>query len=155
MKKPIITLLIMTGLMVWAFPQSTAEQSLRRYLVSPDFLRRHQGELEITEDQRSFIIQEINRTQTEFNTAKWKLQEEIGRLSTLVRDNTGSEEEILGQLDVVLDLEKEIKRLQLRLAVRIKNTLSEEQLATLRKIRAREALKTRIQNQPLRPRPRR
>jgi len=145
----------MTGLMVWAFPQSTAEQSLRRYLVSPDFLRRHQGELEITEDQRSFIIQEINRTQTEFNTAKWKLQEEIGRLSTLVRDNTGSEEEILGQLDVVLDLEKEIKRLQLRLAVRIKNTLSEEQLATLRKIRAREALKTRIQNQPLRPRPRR
>lgn len=111
--------------------------------------------MNITEDQRNFIIQEINRTQTGFNNAKWKLQEEIGRLSGLVRGNKVSEEEILGQLDVVLDLEKEIKRLQLLLAVRIKNTLSEDQLATLRKIRAREAVKKRIQNQPPRPRPRR
>ena len=155
MKKSVITALVLMILMVWAFPQSTAEQSLRRYLVSPDFLREHQGELDLTEDQRGFIIQEINRTQTEFNNTKWELQEEIGRLSDLIRGNQSGEEEILQQLDVVLDLEKEIKRLQLLLAVRIKNTLSEDQLATLRKIRAREAIKKRIQNQPPRARPRR
>lgn len=146
MKKLIISIYILLGFAAWAFPQTTAEQSLRRYLVSPDFLRRNQHELQLTEDQRQYIIQEINRTQSAYTTAKWELQDEIAKLSAMIKDNDSKEEAILSQLDAVLDLEKEIKRKQLLLAVRIKNTLSDEQLAKLRDLRITEARRTRLSN---------
>ena len=154
MKKLIISILILMGLAAWAFPQATAEQSLRRYLVSPDFLRRNQQELQLTENQRDFIIQEINRTQSEYTSAKWKLQDEIAKLSEMIKGKDNGEEIILAQLDAVLDLEKEIKRKQLLLAVRIKNTLNEEQLAKLRALRLKEARRTRLSNPKANPAPR-
>lgn len=155
MKNIIVKVFIFISLSVWAFPQTSAEQSLRRYLVSPDFLRRNQQELQLTEDQREFIVQEINRIQTEFTSAKWKLQDEIERLTSLIRTPGSEEPAILEQLDVVLNLEKEIKRTQLILAVRIKNTLNEKQLAKLRTLRARAARNSRIPARKINPAPRR
>ena len=154
MKNTIIKAFIFISLSVWAFPQTSAEQSLRRYLVSPDFLRRNQQELQLTEDQREFIVQEINRTQSEYTTAKWKLQDEIVKLSDLIKDNDSKEEVVLAQLDTVLDLEKDIKRKQLILAVRIKNTLTEEQLGRLRTLKLRELRKSRLSNPNPNPAPR-
>jgi predicted ATP-dependent Lon-type protease len=155
MKNIIVKAFIFISLSVWAFPQTSAEQSLRRYLVSPDFLRRNQQELQLTEDQREFIVQEINRIQSEFTSAKWKLQDEIERLTSLIRTPGSEEPVILEQLDVVLNLEKEIKRTQLILAVRIKNTLNEKQLAKLRTLRSREARNSRIPARKINPAPRR
>lgn len=144
MKHLIIKSFILITVSTWAFPQVSTEQSLRRYLVSPDFIRRHQHELQLTEDQRQFIVQEINRTQSEFTEAKWKLQDEMVKLTDLVKSDEMEESVILEQLDVVLNLEKEIKRQQLRMAVRIKNTLSKEQLSRLQNLQAREARRARV-----------
>ena len=155
MKNIIIKAFIFIGLSVWAFPQTTAEQSLRRYLVSPDFLRKNQQELQLTEDQRQFIVQEINRTQSEFTTARWNLQGEMVKLTDLIKSRDIKEAVILEQLDIVLNLEKEIKRKQLILAVRVKNTLNEEQLDKLRTLRARAARNSRLPARRINPAPRR
>ncbi len=154
MKKLIITTFLILSFAVWAFPQTDAEQSLRRYLVSPDFLRRNQQELQLTEKQRDFMVQEINRTQSEYTTAKWKLQDEIIKLSEMVKGQGIDEAAILEQLDIVLNLEKEIKRKQLLLAVRIKNTLTEEQLNKLDTLRLMEARRSRLSNPRPNPYPR-
>jgi Spy/CpxP family protein refolding chaperone len=58
-------------------------------------------------------------------------------LAELVEDRNSEESKILNQLDVVLDLENEIKRKQLILGVRIRNVLNPEQLNKLQGIRAR------------------
>lgn len=155
MKNSIIKAFIFITLTAWVFPQSSTEQSLRRYLISPDFLRRNQHELQLTENQRSFIVQEINRTQSEFTAAQWNLQDEISKLTELIKNRDIEETLILEQLDVVLDLEKQIKRKQLLLAVRIKNTLSEEQLARLRALRVKDARDSRLTTRKPNPSPRR
>lgn len=48
-----------------------------------------------------------------------------------------TEQQALAQLDKVLDVEREVKRAQIGLMVRIKNKLTPEQQAQLREIRGR------------------
>jgi hypothetical protein len=137
MKKLIIGIFVVLSFATWIYPQTNAEQGLRRYLFSTQLLRRHQHELQLTQEQRSYIVGQINEIQSRFTPMQWRLDEEMRKLTDLVETRANDEEAVLQQLDVVLSLEKEIKSQQLLLAVRIRNTLSEEQLRKLRNIRAR------------------
>lgn len=143
MKKLIIGIFVVLSFTTWIYPQANADQGLRRYLFSPDLLRLHQRELELTQEQRRYIVQQINEIQAKFTPLQWGLEDEVRKLIDLVEHRTSEEAAVLQQLDVVLSLEKEIKSQQLLLAVRIRNTLSEEQLRKLRNIRARTAAEQR------------
>ncbi len=143
MKKLIIGIFVMLSFATWIYPQANADQGLRRYLFSPDLLRLHQRELQLTQEQRRYIVQQINEIQAKFTPLQWGLEDEVRKLIDLVEHRASEEEAVLQQLDVVLSLEKEIKSQQLLLAVRIRNTLSEEQLRKLRNIRARTAAEQR------------
>jgi Mg2+ and Co2+ transporter CorA len=137
MKKIIIGAFVALSFASWAYPQENADQGLQRYLFSPELLRRYQHELELTEDQQRYIVQQINQIQSEFTPLQWRLGDEMRKLTDLVENRASEEANILQQLDVVLSLEKDIKSQQLLLAVRIRNTLNDEQLRKLRNIRAR------------------
>jgi len=143
MKKTIIGVFVVLAFATWIYPQTSAEQGLRRYLFSPDLLRKHQRELQITEDQRRQIVQEISEIQSKFTPLQWKLEDEMRKLIDLIENRADEEENILQQLHTILDLEKEIKSQQLLLALRIRNALNEDQLRKLRNIRARTALEQR------------
>jgi Spy/CpxP family protein refolding chaperone len=121
----------------WANAQGRTELPLRKYLFSPQILRNHQHELDLSNEQRQIIVQQINEAQAEFTSIQWNLESEIRTLAELVEDRNSEESKILNQLDVVLDLENEIKRKQLILGVRIRNVLNPEQLNKLQGIRAR------------------
>lgn len=137
MKKLVIGIFVVLSFAAWVYPQTNAEQGLRRYLFSTQLLRRHQHELQLTQEQRRYIVQQINEIQSKFTPLQWRLDDEMRKLTDLVENRANEEESVLRQLDVVLDLEKEIKSQQLLLAVRIRNTLNEDQLRKLRNIRAR------------------
>ena len=57
-------------------------------------------------------------------------------LVSLLKQTPVEETEVMSQLDKVLTSEREIKRTQIGLLVRIKNKLSPEQQARLQKLRA-------------------
>ena len=137
MKRLVIGIFVVLSLAVWVYPQTNAEQGLRRYLFSTQLLRRHQHELQLTQEQRRYIVQQINEIQSKFTPLQWRLDDEMRKLTNLVENRANEEDSVLRQLDVVLDIEKEIKSQQLLLAVRIRNTLNEDQLRKLRNIRAR------------------
>ena len=137
MKRLVIGIFVVLSLAVWVYPQANAEQGLRRYLFSTQLLRRHQHELQLTQEQRRYIVQQINEIQSKFTPLQWRLDDEMRKLTDLVENRANEEESVLRQLGVVLDIEKEIKSQQLLLAVRIRNTLNEDQLRKLRNIRAR------------------
>ena len=149
MKKLLIGIFVVLSFATWIYPQTNAEQGLRRYLFSTQLLRRHQHELQLTQEQRRYIVEQINDIQSKFTPMQWRLDEEMRKLTDLVENRSNDEEIVLQQLDVVLSLEKEIKSQQLLLAVRIRNTLSEEQLRKLRNIRAR----TLADQRPPKPKP--
>jgi len=60
-------------------------------------------------------------------------------LVSQLKQQTVDEQQVLAQLDKVLDLEREIKRAQMGLMVRIKNKLTREQQARLRQLRDKPA----------------
>ena len=130
----IITVLQMGGVLA----QDPTPDLLERFLVRPDLIMRHQRALQLTEEQKEFMIEEVQRAQSEFTSLQWKLQGAVEKLATLMKEPETNDDELLVQLDQVLDLERKIKRAHLILAVRIKRKLTKEQVFRLERLRRQQ-----------------
>src|SRR5713226_5220497 len=100
-------------------------------MFPPELIMQHTRDLNLTDEQKTFMRAEINRTTTRFNELQWQLQDAMEALHTAMKENTVNEQQALQQLDKVLDTEREIKRLHFGLAISIKNKLTAEQQAKL------------------------
>jgi len=101
-------------------------------LFPPELIMQNQDAINLSEEQRNYIIGEIQRTQSQATGIQWRLQAAVERLGGLVRVDRPDEAQVLSQLDSVLALEKEMKRAQIGLLVRLKGRLTPEQQASLR-----------------------
>ena len=101
-------------------------------LFPPELIMQNQEAIGLTDDQRHYFIGEIQRTQTQATGIQWRLQAAVERLGGAVRQDHPDEAQVLAQLDSVLALEREMKRTQIALLVRLKGRLTAEQQAMLR-----------------------
>lgn len=104
-------------------------------IFPPDMIMQHQRELALTDDQKTFMRGEIQRTTTRFNELQWQLQDQMEAFRETVKGNSVNEQLALSQLDKVLESEREIKRLHMEMAIRIKNKLTADQQMKLQTIR--------------------
>jgi Spy/CpxP family protein refolding chaperone len=104
-------------------------------MFPPEMIMQHQRELGLTDQQKTFMRGEINKTTTRFNELQWQLQDAMEVLHETMKANVVNEQQALAQLDKVLDNEREIKRLHMELAIRIKNNLTPEQQTKLQGMR--------------------
>jgi Spy/CpxP family protein refolding chaperone len=104
-------------------------------MFPPEMVMQHQRELALTDDQKTFMRGEINRTTTRFNELQWQLQDAMEALRETMKANSVNEQLALSQLDKVLDGEREVKRAHMELAIRIKNKLTAEQQTKLQSMR--------------------
>ena len=95
----------------------------------------HQRELGLQDAQRTAIVNELQQSQASFVQLQWKMSAESEQLDVLLRPATVNEALVLAQIDRVLAIEREIKRAQAGLLIRIKNTLSAQQQAKLAELR--------------------
>jgi len=102
----------------------------------PELIMQHQRELALTEDQKSFMRSEIQRTTTRFNELQWQLQDSMEALRETLKGTQVNEELALAQLGKVLEAEREIKTLHMGMAIRIKNKLTPEQQTKLQSMKA-------------------
>jgi len=102
---------------------------------------RHQQELGLTEEQKEYMKEQMQTAQSEFAGLEWDLQEALSTLSELIQAPKVEENAVITQLNKVLDIENNIKRTRLLLMVRLKNTLSPEQQATLEGLKQKRGLK--------------
>jgi hypothetical protein len=93
---------------------------------------QNQQVLRLTEEQRSAMIAEIQRVQEQAQPIQWQLTQMVERFATMLREPRVDEGAALTILDSALQLEREMKRLQIGLLVRLKNRLTEQQQALLR-----------------------
>ena len=148
MKQSTIIWILLVGLsqVGWGVAQQLG--SLQRYFVRPELVMRNQQELDLTEAQRNTIVHEIQQAQTQFTGLRWDVQNETQALERLLQARSGDETELLTQLDKILDLERDIKRTQLVLAVRIRNLLDEGQLNKLEEFREQGSERQRRSRRP-------
>jgi Spy/CpxP family protein refolding chaperone len=104
-------------------------------IFPPELVMQHQRELGLTDEQKTFMRGEINRTTTRFNELQWQLQDAMEALHETMKANSVNEQLALSQLDKILDSEREVKRAHMELAIRIKNKLTPEQQAKLQSMK--------------------
>jgi Spy/CpxP family protein refolding chaperone len=107
-------------------------------MFPPEMVMQHQRELGLTDEQKTFMRSEINRTTTRSNELQWQLQDAIEALHETMKANSVNEQLALSQLDKVLDSEREIKRAHMELTIRIKNKLTPEQQNKLQSFRRQD-----------------
>jgi Spy/CpxP family protein refolding chaperone len=108
---------------------------LAHLLFPPDMIMSHARQLNLTDEQKQFMRTEIQKSTAAFQDLQWKLQDQVELLHETMKSSSVNEQQALAQLDKVLDIEREIKRLHIGLAVRLKNRLTPEQQEELHKWR--------------------
>ncbi|HEY6146164.1 MAG TPA: periplasmic heavy metal sensor [Thermoanaerobaculia bacterium] len=117
-----------------AEPGPPGDDPLGRFLFPPDRVMAHASEIGLDDSQRGAIRAEIQKAQPRFLDLQFDIQAEMEKMKNLVSEKKVDESKVLGQLDRVLALEKDIKRTQIALLVRIKNALTPAQQAKLDEI---------------------
>jgi Spy/CpxP family protein refolding chaperone len=105
-------------------------------LFPPELVMAHQTAIGIDENQKTYIRAELLKAQTRFTELQWQLQDSMEALVSLLKQTPVDESRVMSQLDKVLNSEREIKRTQISLMVRIKNKLTPDQQVRLQKLRS-------------------
>lgn len=114
--------------------QLTGPDPLAENLFPPELILQHQAAIGFNEEQKAFFKSEVRKMQTRMTEWQWALQDEMEKLQTLVKAAQVDEAQTLTQIDKVLELERNMKRGQIALLVRLKNKLTADQQARLREI---------------------
>jgi Spy/CpxP family protein refolding chaperone len=105
-------------------------------LFPPDLVMSRQNAIGLSDAQKNYLQAEMEKAQTRFTELQWQLQEAMEGLAGLLKQPRADEAQVTAQLDKVLASEREIKRAQIGLLVRIKNNLTAEQQHRLQTLRA-------------------
>jgi Spy/CpxP family protein refolding chaperone len=123
-----------------AFAQSpqAGEDPIAQSLFPPELVMQYREEINLSEAQTKAIKDAIQRAQGRFLDMQWEMQSETGKLALLLKAKPADETAVLAQLDRVLAQEREVKRTQISLLVRIKNMLTDAQQSKLMELRRRQ-----------------
>jgi Spy/CpxP family protein refolding chaperone len=108
-----------------------------RNFFPPELVMQHQSEIGLQDAQRATLTSAIQQAQAKFMDMQWKLSAEGEKMGKLLQGAQVDEAQVLEEVDRILALEREIKKAQISLMVRIKNTLTPAQQAKLMEIRSR------------------
>ena len=114
--------------------------ALQMGLYPPDIIMRHQQRLGITDAQRSEMAGAVKTFQTDVAELQWQLQSEQQTLRQMLATTDIDSGAALAQVNSVLELENAFKRAHFKLLIAIKNALTEDQVAIIKKeLRKRRA----------------
>ena len=119
--------------------QLPEQDPIGQSFFSPELVMQHQEAIGLSAEQKDYLKTEIRQAQLKFTEWQWKLQDEMEKMVALVKQPRADEQQILAQLEKVLAAEREIKREQVTLLVRIKNKLTPEQQGKLLELRGKPA----------------
>lgn len=115
--------------------QKSDSDPFEKYLFPPELVMQNQQAIGLTEEQKSFIKSEILKVTARFTELQWAMQEQAEKFASVLKEHSIDEQQAMAHLDRMLEIEREIKRLQISLVIHIKNKLTPEQQLKLRATR--------------------
>jgi Spy/CpxP family protein refolding chaperone len=106
-------------------------------LFPPDLVMQAAPNLDLTEDQKRQLQDEVRQMQEQVPDLQVQLKAENEKLADLLKMERLEETAVLTQADKCIDTEREIKRAQLSMMIRIKNLLTEDQQKQLKELKAK------------------
>jgi hypothetical protein len=115
--------------------QTSGEKTLEENLFPPELLLRNGQRLDLKPEQRTVIAQEFQQLQNKVAELQSRMPDEGTRLVEILQRDRVGENEALTQLDRVLAVEREMKKAELAMLIRIKNVLTPAQQSMLKRLR--------------------
>lgn len=138
MKRKVTLLLILLALTTFALADALSQDDpISSSLFPPEMVMKYQQQIGLDENQQTAIKDEIHKAQTKFLDFQWQMQAETEKMVKLLQAQPVDETKVLAQADKVMDLEREVKKTQLSLLVRIKNSLTAQQQSKLTELRSK------------------
>jgi Spy/CpxP family protein refolding chaperone len=106
-------------------------------LFPPELIMGHQAELGIEEAQRTAILKEIEKTQSQVLQLQWQMQAAMEQLAKALDVPKIDESKALSQAERLMNMERDVKRTHLGMLIRIRNLLTDSQRAKLTELRAK------------------
>jgi Spy/CpxP family protein refolding chaperone len=119
----------------WGQSPQSSNDPIADQLFPPELVMQYHQEINLTPDQSKALKDEIQKAQAKFLDMQWDMQSEQEKLVLLLKAHPIDENAVLAQVDKVLDREREIKKTQILLLVRIKNQLTPAQQNKLNELR--------------------
>jgi len=134
--KLIVLLALVTSLcpLVAADGPKPAADPFAGAFFPPELVLLARDRIALTQGQQDALRALMEKAAPQSDELRTKLQNEYAALSALANQGHVDETAIGAQLDKVLDVERELKHLQVGLMVAIKNLLAPEQQAKLREL---------------------
>jgi hypothetical protein len=117
--------------------QQLDQDQMAQNFFPPDLVMKHQEAIGLSEEQKGYLKGEIRSAQLKFTEWQFKLQDETEKMLSLAKQPHIEEKDALAQLEKVLVIERDIKRLQVTLLVHIKNNLTPDQQSKLAELRSK------------------
>ncbi|MEO2169354.1 MAG: periplasmic heavy metal sensor [bacterium] len=107
-------------------------------LIRPETVMRHQNEVALTDEQRRTIQKTMSQTRDEIEVVRWDMQAQSTEVETLLQSTPIDRDAALAATGKLFELEGRLKTSNLTLLIEITNTLTPEQVETLRALQKDE-----------------
>ncbi|HME34079.1 MAG TPA: periplasmic heavy metal sensor [Candidatus Sulfotelmatobacter sp.] len=126
---------VLLGAACWGQEAKPADDPIAQNLFPPELVMKYRQEINLDDGQSKAMKELIQKAQAKFLDLQWDMQSESEKLVQLLKARPVDESAVLAQVDQVLNREREIKKAQISLLVRIKNLLTEAQQNKLMELR--------------------
>ena len=109
-------------------------RAMEELFFPPDLVMRNQRAIGLQDAQQEAIRAELQKTAARFTDLQWQQSAQVEAFEALCKMQPVDEKTVVAQLDKLLSLESEIKRLHFVSLVRVKNLLTPEQQVQLREL---------------------
>ena len=135
MNRNCLLIFVLLAATCWAQSPTPADDPVAQTLFAPELVMKHRQEINLDENQSRAMKEAIQKAQSKFLDLQWDMQSEQQKLVQLLKAQPVDESAALAQVDRLLNQEREVKKAQLSLLIRIKNLLSDVQQAKLNELR--------------------
>lgn len=104
-------------------------------LFAPNVILEHQEALDLSKEQFTAIRAAVVEVQASVAEHEWDLREAYQRIMSDLDDAPVDEKQVLENVQAALLAENEVKKLQVAMLVRLRNLLTDEQMAYLQSVR--------------------
>jgi Spy/CpxP family protein refolding chaperone len=116
-------------------PGMPGPDPIAQNLFPPDLVFAQADAIGLTDAQKMAIQPVMLRAQARFLELQPRLARAVQTMASLLGQSRVDESQVLSQLEKVLSVEREVKRTQIGLMIRVKNVLTVEQQTKLRQLR--------------------
>ena len=120
-----------------AFAQGQGAQRdvFKGKLFAPNIILEHQDELNLSKEQFTAIRAAVVEVQANVAEHEWDLREAYQRVIADLDDEPVDENKIMENVEAALLAENEVKKLQVAMLIRLRNLLTDEQMAYLQSVK--------------------